>query len=321
MHVRPIEQRVLSPLQAGDLPVAPEVLQQPDRLPRFVGEGVGSDAVLRLPVGLDLLVEQPRIAGDDLARGLEDLPGAAPVLVEHDLADREVVAEALEDAGVGAGPGVDGLLVVAHGEAVPVGGAEAGDHLVLRQAQVLELIHQQRVPPAADLGRGVGVGAQQLAGQRDEVVVVEQVAQAERRAVVLEVLPVALGERVVLQLVAAEEPEELRLALGADAEPAEDPLLVVLVGEAEAAAQLHQGGVLAEQREAEGVERAAVDLVGGSADLAAEPGGDLVGGLVGEGEGADPLRLDLQDLDEIGDPPDQAVGLTGAGAGDYQDWT
>ena len=50
-------------------------------------------------------------------------------------------------------------------------------------------------------------------------------------------------------------------------------------------------GVLAEQREAQRVEGAAGDLVGRiGPDVAPEPGGDLIGRLVGEGDRADPAR-------------------------------
>ena len=57
---------------------------------------------------------------------------------------------------------------------------EAGDHLVLGEAQVLELVHQDRVPAAPDRRRFLRMASQQLAGEGDEVVVVEQTPGAER---------------------------------------------------------------------------------------------------------------------------------------------
>ena len=78
------------------------------------------DAVLGFAVGLQPLLEQAGIAGDQPPRGLEDLAGAAAIQVENDRrVDAEVGPEAFQDRGVGAGPGEDGLLVVAHGEEVP----------------------------------------------------------------------------------------------------------------------------------------------------------------------------------------------------------
>ena len=98
--------------------------------------------------------------GDQPAGGLEDLPGAAPVEVEDDgAAMPKSVPKPLQDRGVGAGPGEDRLLVVAHGEAVPVPGGELGDDLVLGQAQVLELVHQHVVPAAAHVRQRIRRGS------------------------------------------------------------------------------------------------------------------------------------------------------------------
>ena len=93
------------------------------------------------------------------------------------LGDAEVVPEAAQDGRVGAGPGEDGLLVVAHREAVAVPRGQLGDDLVLSQAQVLELVHQDVVPPARiSRPRDVLAAPEQLARARDQVVVVQQVA-------------------------------------------------------------------------------------------------------------------------------------------------
>ena len=62
---------------------------------------------------------------------------------------------------------------------------------------------------------------------------------------------------------------------------------------------------------------AAVDVLGVRAQGAREPRGDLVGGLVGEGDGADAGRRQGRRREargEVLDPPDQAERLAGAGA-------
>jgi hypothetical protein len=280
---------------------------------------VRHDAVLRVAVGLEPFVEQRRVAGDQAARHFEDLPGAAAVPIQHHGdPDLEVGPEALEDGGVGAGPAEDRLLVVAHGEAVAMDRREPGDDGVLRQAQVLELVHQDGVPVGADLRRRGLVAPDQLARERDEVVVVEQVASPERVAVGSEQLQVAGGERGVLQPVPTEEAEELGHPLGADPEPLQHPPLVVLVRDAEAAAQAHDCGVVAEQPVAERVQRAAGDGVRRRAQVAAQAIGDLVRRLVGEGDGADPARRNPGDPDQVFDAADEAEGLAGSRAGDHQ---
>ncbi len=175
---------------------------------------------------------------------------------------------------------------------MPVSRRQSGDDLVLREAQILELVHQHRVPPRANLGRGAGLQAQQVAGEGDEIVVIQQAARAQSLAVGVEVLLVARGELVMLELAPAEEAQQLRLPLGPDAEPPQHPLLILFVGETEPAPQAHQLRVLPEQRETERVQRAAVHVVRGRADLAPQPRGDLVGRLVGEGDRADALRIE-----------------------------
>jgi hypothetical protein len=190
--VRPVQQRVLAPVESGRRAVGGQIGHQPARLLPLVLEAVRGHAMLRVAVGLELLFEERRVARDEPPRGLEDLAGAAPVPVQHHgVGDLEVGAEAIQNGGVGAGPGKDRLLVVAHGEAVAVIGRETGDHLVLRETQVLELVHQEAVPAGPDLGGRLGLAAEQLAGERDQIVVVQQVAGAERLAVVPKQLEVA----------------------------------------------------------------------------------------------------------------------------------
>src|SRR5213080_235239 len=82
--VRAIEEGVVSPLQTGGRMVTDEVLDEPARLRALVVEGVGSNLVLRVALGHELLMEERGIAADEAAGDLEDLPGTAPVPLQYD---------------------------------------------------------------------------------------------------------------------------------------------------------------------------------------------------------------------------------------------
>ena len=66
------------------------------------------------------------------------------------------------------------------------------------------------------------------------------------------------------------------------------------------------------------MERASGEILSGAAEGAVEPDRNLFGGPVGEGDGTDPLRQEAELGDQVLDPPDEAVGLSGPGAGHYQ---
>ncbi len=152
-----VQHPVLTPGEPGGGLVAEQILQQPVRLGGLVGEHVHGDAMLGVAIGLEPLLEQAGIVGDQLPGGVEDLPGAAAIQVQNDRrVDAEVGPEALQDRGIGTGPGEDRLFVVTHGEAAAVSRGEVGDDLVLRQAQVLELVHQHVVPAAPDVVPAAG---------------------------------------------------------------------------------------------------------------------------------------------------------------------
>ena len=67
------------------------------------------------------------------------------------------------------------------------------------------------------------------------------------------------------------------------------------------------------------VERRHPHLLGHRADEGADPFLHLVGGLVGEGDGQDGERRDLEVADQVGDPVGQHPGLARPGAGHHQD--
>src|SRR3954454_23725441 len=66
------------------------------------------------------------------------------------------------------------------------------------------------------------------------------------------------------------------------------------------------------------MERTPGHIHGGMAPSLVEPGGDLLGGLVGEGDRQDPPGRDVVPVDEALDPADETMGLAGTGAGDDQ---
>ena len=131
---------------------------------------------------------------------------------------------------------------------------EPGDDLVLREAQVLELVHQDGVPAGPDRRRRGCVASEQLAGEGDEVVVVEQVPRAGALRDTREELAVARREGNVLQPVSAEEPEELGHGARPHPESPQHSLLVVLVRDTEALAEAHERGVFTRGGEAQRVE-------------------------------------------------------------------
>jgi hypothetical protein len=76
--------------------------------------------------------------------------------------------------------------------------------------------------------------------------------------------------------------------------------------------------MFAQDPQAQGVEGAAGDRVGSLAQAGVEPRCHLFGGLVGEGDGTDPLGSELPGCDEVIDPADQAERLAGAGTREHE---
>jgi hypothetical protein len=76
--------------------------------------------------------------------------------------------------------------------------------------------------------------------------------------------------------------------------------------------------MIPEHRQAKRVKGAAGDLLSRGPQRGAEAFRDLVGRLVGEGDGADPPRLDAEPADEMLDALDEAEGLPRSRPGDDQ---
>ena len=311
-----IDDGVIPPPEPGGRLVGLEVVEQPRGFGVLVREGVGAYLVLGRPLGHESLVEQVRILGEDTARGLEDLVRAAAVAVEHDgLRDPEVLAEPAEHSRIGAGPGEDRLLVIPDREEVAMGRREPLQDLVLCRVQILELVHEQVVPPRGDGVGDVPALAEQRRSPRDEVVEVEHVA-ARQVGRVLPVHRLVPGRQaVVLQPPPGEQGEQSAPALGVDAEAAEHDPLVLLVGHPKAAVESGGVGMLAEDGQAQGVERPPRDLLRALPQRALEPHADLLCRLVGERHGADAGGVEVEEGDQAVHTADQAEGLAGSRPG------
>ncbi len=91
-----------------------------------------------------LLGVQMRIVGDQLVGGAQDASAAAVVLLQLDHSQaRPVFAELIDVFRVGAAPGVDRLIVVAHAGEVAAFAGERFQQAVLRVVGVLVFVHQQ----------------------------------------------------------------------------------------------------------------------------------------------------------------------------------
>ena len=131
------------------------------------------------------------VVGDDSVGGGEDIAHAAVVLLQlHHLGLGVVAFEFQDVTQVGAAPGVDGLVVVAHHHDVAVlGGEQLGDG-VLGAVGVLVLVHHE-IAEAVLVGLAhVLVVLQQQVAVQKKVVEIEGVGRAQA---LLQALVHALG--------------------------------------------------------------------------------------------------------------------------------
>ena len=135
-----------------------------------------------------------RVVGDHGVRGVEDALGRAVVLIHDDDGGLgEHLFEAHEVAVVRSAEAIDALILVSHCRDVAVALTEHAHHLPLREVRVLELVDEQVAEPVPPPGERIGVLAEQL---HDET---EQVVEVDRRRVeqALLVLGVDLGDPVL----------------------------------------------------------------------------------------------------------------------------
>ena len=270
------------------------------------------------------------IAGDDGARSVEDVLGRAVVPLQlADAAAREVLLEPQQVVEFGPAPAVDALVLVADRGQARNGTVRVG-HQVLHQLQlgrvrVLELVDEQVAKASPDPRADLLVVAQQAYGERDQVVEVDAArtpqlglvaAEHEGDVTVEEVLGLFLEGRRREQAVLrpADPPldrarlEDLFVEVLGLERRLDQPQLVRRVDDREVRPQTDPVAVAPQQADAEAVEGADEDT-GVAADQVERPPAHLVRGLVGEGDGRDPPRLDVPLGDQPGDPVGDDPGL------------
>ncbi len=123
---------------------------------------------------------RPSLLRDDGVGGVEDQLGAPVVLLELDDRGPGLVALEVEDvAQVGAAPGVDRLVVVAHDAQVVVGRGERPDDPVLGGVRVLVLVDVEVAPAGLVAGEDLGLRLEEADGLDEEVVEVERAGGAQ----------------------------------------------------------------------------------------------------------------------------------------------
>ena len=319
--VRAVEQGDVAPIVSERLPIARQVRHQPRGLLVVVVERSDVDREGRQAIGLrlDSLHDGRRVERDEAASQLEDVARTAVILLEADRRRQlEVIEESLEHLGVGAGPRVDRLLVVADGEHVAVILRQRLHDPVLHWIQVLEFVDENDVPSRADR-RTLGVPLQQLGGLDDQRVEVDDLARREKPLVAREQHGVVVQQRVAAESVRRESVERLGVPAAVAFDAPQHAQLILFVGDAEPRFEQHARAELAQQFGAERVDRSAFDVRRRRAERGCETLRDLAGGLVRERECANARRIDVQFLDEMANALDEAVRLARAGPGENEE--
>src|SRR3954447_9629693 len=234
------------------------------------------------------------------------------------MGESKIVAESMDDVGIRSGPGEDRLLVVAHPKDISVSLRQLANDAVLNRAQVLKLVYQHVVPPAAELGARGGIGPQEPLGQNDQIVEVGQIAIAQTFLVASQQRHAAFPKQPTLYAVKAEQCQDLGPSLFRHPQSLEHSQLVLLICHAETGTQTALLGKIPQHLEAQAVESPPSDVLRGVPPCFAEPQGDFLSRLVGERDGQDPARGNSERMDEVLDAADQTIGLAGAGSGHDQ---
>ena len=284
-----------------------------------------------------MLGPPPGVVGDDGVGGVEDRLGGAVVLLQHD--DRGVgegLLETQQVAEVGAPEAVDGLVGVAHHHDVAVLLGQGADEFPLGDVGVLELVDEDVGEAGPPLRRHVGMAAEEVDRRGQQVVEVEGrgVRQAllvlgedlgdllvERRERPFEHLlrpdEVVLGRRDGGVDLAGRQPLGVEVQVPQDVAGQADGVRLVVDRERRPHPEMLR--LPAQDPGAGRVEGGHPHFLGHRADELADPFLHLVGGLVGEGDGQDGERRDLEVSDQVGDPVGQHPGLARPGPGHHQD--
>ncbi len=170
----------------------------PAALVALVGGQVERNLLARLARGEQLLGLAPAVVRDDRVGRIQNVGRGAVVLLQlHHLGGRPVLLEVQNVADVGAAPGVNRLVVVAHHHQVAV---HAGQQLrdgILRLVRVLVLVDHDVAEGLRIAAPHLGVLAQQLVSVEKQVVEVHRVGPLEATLQLRVNVGGALGERVL----------------------------------------------------------------------------------------------------------------------------
>ena len=187
LRVGPVEDREVG--EAGSLGLGQpgDLVDDERRLVALVLGLVAGDELATDLVGPEVLGVAAHVVGDHRVGGVEDRLGGAVVLVEHhDRRLGERLLEAHQVAVVGAAEAEDRLVLVADRHQVAVPLRQHADDLPLGGVRVLELVDEDVVEAAPPAVQDVGVLAEQLHRQRQQVVEVDR-GGLEQTALVLRV--------------------------------------------------------------------------------------------------------------------------------------
>ena len=286
--------------------------------------------------GEQALLLAAAVVGHHGVGGVEDVAEGAVVLLElHHLGVGVVLLEVQDVLDVGATPGVDGLVVVAHDHEVAAGGGQHVRDLVLDVVGVLVLVHADLHEAVLVLLEHIGVVPQQAVRVDEQVIEVHGVGTLETNLQLAVDAGSSRERRRVgqaLELVGQHEGVLGAGDLGADAverellglnlEVAHDLLhkalgvVVIIDGEVGAKSQLV--GVLAQDAHAHGVEGAHPHATGAAGEQGVQALAHLGGGLVGEGDGEHLPGAHALVGDHVGDAVGEHARLARAGAGEHE---
>ncbi len=277
---------------------------------------------------------QMRVVGDQRVGRAQDTACAAVILFQLDNAQfRVILPEAFDIGGVGAAPGVDRLVVIAHAGERAARPGQQFQQRILRGVGVLVFVHQQI---AQALAPGIAQGfvlLQQLHRQPDQVIEIDRV---ERRQTLL-VLAVDIGRlafaRALRQLGGALGREavglgardqiadrgNVRATASARHQILDQRTCIIAVEDRKTAPQ--PGGIVFDLQELqpermEGADRQTLSIDPAQQRIRALA--HLACRLVGKGDRGDLLRRHLAAHDQVLDLLRDHAGLARTCAGQYQ---
>ena len=280
-----------------------------------------------------LLVEQLVVVGDERIRGTQDAPAGAVVLLQlDDFQARVIGLQQAQILDIRATPGVDRLIVIAHGGEGPAVAGEQAQQGVLRAIGVLILVDQQIAQPLLPARAHRFVVAEQAHRQADEVVKIDRLIRAQGALV----FAVHLGRRRAefgvraldrffrrhhRVLPARDLPlQRARVgAVGVGRDVAHDLRRVGGIENRELGLQPAELRLLTHDAHPQRVKGAhRQPLAAPAAEQPANARLHLLGGLVGEGDGGDVGRAEIALLDQMRDLVGDHPRLAAARAGEHQ---